>query len=234
MPRRVSLLQLALRGPRKFVSEGPYIRDSTQRFGKRFPCFYCSHILRSEGGRVRHILLMRNCRLTDDKQAEALSPSDVKGDPRQIVVPDTVLDKRTKPEHTSPAKPQDNGPTDARPASPPACTAQPSPPPPLSLSPPSSASTRLEYDANRQVFVEHYPDPRAGAPMSDEIVQPIDLRAYMAKAGNLGNPNYFETLDLLMTTGLNNAGWDAYLKSRLYEGQTPWVNNENMMADLDK
>ncbi|KAG9076239.1 hypothetical protein FRC06_009623, partial [Ceratobasidium sp. 370] len=56
----------------------------------------------------------------------------------------------------------------------------------------------------------------------------------MATAGNLGKPDYFDTADLLLTTGLTNMGRDAHLKSRLYVGQSPWVNNKQLMADVDK
>ncbi|KAG8730067.1 hypothetical protein FRC10_003164 [Ceratobasidium sp. 414] len=226
MPRSTSLLQRTLRGPRKFISEGPYIRDTTQRFGKRFPCFYCSHILRTEGGRVRHILLTRNCRLADEQQTQSLPT--VTGDRGQIHVPDPVLDELTEPERTSPADPECNGCVHSRPSSPPVA---PLPPPP---SPPNGPSAHLEYDTSRQVFVERYPDPRAGAPINDKVVEPIDLNAYMAKAGNLGNPDHFDTGELLMTTGLTNVGRDAHLKSRLYKGKTPWINNKNLIADIDK
>ncbi|KAG8697940.1 hypothetical protein FRC08_006229, partial [Ceratobasidium sp. 394] len=84
-------------------------------------------------------------------------------------------------------------------------------------SPPSlgNPAPRLEYDASRQVYVERFPDPRAGAPINDEAVDPLDLGAYMAGIGNLGKPHHFDTADLLLTTGLTNEGRDAHLQSRL-------------------
>ncbi|KAG8742846.1 hypothetical protein FRC10_000825 [Ceratobasidium sp. 414] len=228
MPRSQSLLQRTLRGPRKFVSEGPYIRDSTQRFGKRFPCFHCLHIARTEGGRVRHILLTRTCRLADDEKSRVESLSDAQGDRRQISVPDPLSDDLTEPEHASPVDPQHDAHVHSRSPSPPILLP---PPPALPLDGPRA---RLEYDSMRQVFVERYPDPCAGAPIDGKVVEPIDLDAYMAKAGNLGNPDYFDTAELLLTTGLTNTGQDAHLKSRLYKGRTPWVNNKKLTADLDK
>ncbi|QRV89045.1 hypothetical protein RhiJN_17063 [Ceratobasidium sp. AG-Ba] len=92
----------------------------------------------------------------------------------------------------------------------------------------------LDYDTVRQVFVEPFPDPRAGAPINDEVVPPLDLAAYMAKVGNLANPDYFDTAKLLMTTGLTNAGRDAHLQSRLYKGQVPWPNNKRLLGDINK
>ncbi|KAG8725762.1 hypothetical protein FRC12_024060 [Ceratobasidium sp. 428] len=106
--------------------------------------------------------------------------------------------------------------------------AQSPPPPPL-----NSTDTTLRYDNKRQVYTERFPDPRAGSPINNRVVEPLDLDAYMAKAGNLGNPDYFDTAELLMTTGLTNAGRDAHLKSRLYVGQTPWINNKKLIADID-
>jgi hypothetical protein len=76
----------------------------------------------------------------------------------------------------------------------------------------------LEYDPKRQVFVEHFPNPHAGAPINEDTVAPINLNTYMANAGNLGNPDYFDTAELLMTTGLTNGGQDTHLKSRLVSG----------------
>ncbi|KAG8696847.1 hypothetical protein FRC08_006903 [Ceratobasidium sp. 394] len=52
--------------------------------------------------------------------------------------------------------------------------------------------------------------------------------------GNLGNPDNFETAELLMTTGLTNKGRDEHLKSRLYQGNTPWKTNKKLIEDIDK
>lgn len=78
----------------------------------------------------------------------------------------------------------------------------------------------LLYDSRRQLFVEPYPDPRAGAPISDQIFKTPNLDAYMANLGNLGNPLHFRTAEVLMTTGLTAAGRDEHLQSPLvrYKG----------------
>ncbi|QRW03803.1 hypothetical protein RhiLY_02802 [Ceratobasidium sp. AG-Ba] len=102
------------------------------------------------------------------------------------------------------------------------------------LSPlPANCADTLRYDEKRQVYVELFPNPFAGAPINDKVVEPLDLSAYMASIGNLGNPDLFDTAELLMTTGLTNMGRDAHLKSRLYKEQTPWVNNK-LIADIDQ
>ncbi|KAG8788550.1 hypothetical protein FRC12_014430 [Ceratobasidium sp. 428] len=225
MPRCKSLLQRTLRGPRKFISEGPYVRDTTHRSGILFPCFYCPRILRSESARNRHILLTKSC-----QQADERGLSNTGENPLRTSVPD--LEPANPPTthlHKSELKAPCEDVTPPRPLSPPP---EPLPPPPQL--PVDNSAIRLEYDAKRRVFVEYFSDPRAGAPINDIVVQPIDLESYMTSTGNLGNPDYFETAELLMTTGLTNTGRDAHLKSRLYVGHTPWVNNKRLIVDIDK
>ncbi|KAG8727009.1 hypothetical protein FRC10_006501, partial [Ceratobasidium sp. 414] len=98
----------------------------------------------------------------------------------------------------------------------------------------SNMQPRLIYDEKEGVYVELFPDPRAGAPINDTIVSPPDVNAYMAAAGNLGNPFHFDTLELLMTTSLTAGGRDEHLQSHLYVGRTPWETNRAMMEDLDQ
>jgi hypothetical protein len=207
MPRSASLLQRALRGQRKFVSEGPYVRDSTQRFGQRFLCFYCPHVSQTEGGRTRHILRTETCHQAYVGQLKAGLQSKAQDDPRITRVPEPELDEPSPPKPSREANPPP-------PVSPPVFP-PPALPPALSL---GTHGVTLEYDAKRQVFVERFPDPRAGAPINDAVVAPLDLQSYMANSGNLGNPDHFDTAELLMTTGLTNGGRDAHLKSRLVSG----------------
>jgi hypothetical protein len=209
MPRSALLIHRALQEQRKFISSGPYVRDSTQRFGILFPCFYCVYISRSEGGRTRHILFSPRCRQAYDKQSKAESLSDAHGDPRMVRVPEPEFNEPDPPRSVRRAKPPTESPVRSRPGSPLVF------PPPAHLPPSPLDNGALEYDEKRQVFVERYPDPRAGAPINDGTTAPIDLEAYMANSGNLGNPDYFDTAELLMTTGLTNGGRDAHLKSRL-------------------
>jgi hypothetical protein len=211
MPRSVSLLHRALRGQRKFISEGPYIRDTTQRFGKLFPCFYCLRVLRTEGGRARHILSTQSCREASNERPRAKSLSDAQRDPRIIRLPEPELDKPTAPAPTRRANSAAKNQVHSHPVSPPVFPPPALPPPLL----PGNRNGTLEYDPKRQVFVERFPDPRAGAPINENTVAPIDLKKYMANAGSLGNPDYFDTAELLMTTSLTNGGRDAHLKSRL-------------------
>ncbi|KAG9082626.1 hypothetical protein FRC06_004918, partial [Ceratobasidium sp. 370] len=92
----------------------------------------------------------------------------------------------------------------------------------------------LIFDENEGDYVEYYPDPCAGAPINDKTVEPLDLDAYMATAGDLGVPFFFNTAELLLTTGLTGEGRDEHLKSEMYEGRTPWKSNKALMDEVDK
>lgn len=64
-------------------------------------------------------------------------------------------------------------------------------------------------------FVEAFPNPLAGSPINDKLAPKFDLRAYIESTGTLSNLDDFATLELLMTTGLTDAGRDRHLKSPL-------------------
>ncbi|KAG8720261.1 hypothetical protein FRC08_000697 [Ceratobasidium sp. 394] len=83
------------------------------------------------------------------------------------------------------------------------------------------------------LYVEDFPDPLAGAPISDERAPELDLDAHMRACGNLGDPKHFETADMLMTTGMTDAAKEWHLRSTLYRGQTPWTNVDHLYLDVD-
>lgn len=103
------------------------------------------------------------------------------------------------------------------------------------------------------VFIEHFPDTNAGAPISNDCTYKLDLHAYMQTTGALMDPDNFEIAELLMTTGLTNGERDRFLKSKLvsaiyfftahqafcslepkYAGRTPWANCQQLLAAIDK
>ncbi|KAG8726549.1 hypothetical protein FRC10_006972, partial [Ceratobasidium sp. 414] len=92
----------------------------------------------------------------------------------------------------------------------------------------------LLFDKKENVFVEHFPDPRAGAPINDKTTPTPNLDEYIAAAGNLGIPRHLDTTELLLTTGLTARGRDEHLQSHLYVGNTPWRDNKALTEDLDK
>ncbi|KAG8720797.1 hypothetical protein FRC08_018133 [Ceratobasidium sp. 394] len=84
------------------------------------------------------------------------------------------------------------------------------------------------------LYVEDFPDPLAGAPISEERIPEPDLGAYMRSCGTLADPWNFEIAEMLLTSRMTDEAKDRHLKSRLYEGQTPWPNVEAMNSDVDK
>ncbi|KAG9092987.1 hypothetical protein FRC06_011717 [Ceratobasidium sp. 370] len=93
---------------------------------------------------------------------------------------------------------------------------------------------RLVFDKKEGVFVEQFPDPHAGVPISDKVAYMPDIGDYMAAVGNLGDPTHFATAELLLTTGLMAAGCTTHLQSHMYVGRTPWKSDKMLMNDLDK
>ncbi|KAG8702241.1 hypothetical protein FRC09_004848 [Ceratobasidium sp. 395] len=229
----MAVAYLALRGPQTLISEGPYLRNAAHRFGPSFPCYYCPYKARSEGGRCRHILLTPSCRRADEEASMDTALRVTEPSEGEKLVAQTVIPDEKTYDGSPNCDPVDFSQDDLirLSQSPPPTPTRPAPPiPPLS----ADDSGPLEYDARRQLFVERFPDPRAGAPIDDRVAEPLDTGAYMATVGNLANPDYFDTAELLMTTGLTNAGRDAHLKSRLYVGQTPWKTNKKLLEDIDK
>ncbi|KAG9094267.1 hypothetical protein FRC06_010996, partial [Ceratobasidium sp. 370] len=86
----------------------------------------------------------------------------------------------------------------------------------------------------RGLYVEDFPDPLAGAPVSNERASAPDMEAYMQSCGRSANPKTFKMLELLMTTGLTDAAKDQHLKSSIYRERAPWPGCEAMLKDVDK
>ncbi|KAG9085036.1 hypothetical protein FRC06_003764 [Ceratobasidium sp. 370] len=65
------------------------------------------------------------------------------------------------------------------------------------------------------LYVEDFPDPLAGAPISEDRAPEPDLDAYMRSCGTLADPWNFEAAELLTTSGMTDTAKDRHLKSRL-------------------
>jgi hypothetical protein len=77
------------------------------------------------------------------------------------------------------------------------------------------ARNRQQRRPKHGFFVEKFPDPSAGEPITEERMAPVDLKAYIRSSGVMANPANLETAELLMTTGLKDSGKDRHLKSHL-------------------
>ncbi|KAG8721715.1 hypothetical protein FRC08_010851 [Ceratobasidium sp. 394] len=133
-------------------------------------------------------------------------------------------------------------------------TAEPTSTPPPATNPPMSAKgpgdSRLKTRSTAQDdtqpvhgwtdpgtgwYVEPFPDPLAGAPISEDLLPPIDLASYMQSCGDMGKPEHFDMVELLLTTGLNDAAKNKHLKSVLYRGSNfPWEDTGRLYTDIDK
>ncbi|QRV81665.1 hypothetical protein RhiJN_09680 [Ceratobasidium sp. AG-Ba] len=95
-------------------------------------------------------------------------------------------------------------------------------------------SSRGWTDPATGYFIEPFPDPSAGEPISDDVLPPIDVEAYMRASGELGQPSHFEMAELLLTSGMSNKDKNRHLKSVLYRGHVPWNNSDKLFDDIDR
>ncbi|KAG9080385.1 hypothetical protein FRC06_006648, partial [Ceratobasidium sp. 370] len=84
------------------------------------------------------------------------------------------------------------------------------------------------------LFVEDFPDPLAGTPVSEEQAPPPHVPSYLRLCGNLAKLWNFDIAEMLMTLGMTDAARERHLKSPVYQGQTPWSGCEAMLKDIDK
>jgi hypothetical protein len=84
----------------------------------------------------------------------------------------------------------------------------------------NGARNRQQRRPKHGFFVEKFPDPSAGEPITEDRMTPVDLKAYIRSSGVMANPANLETAELLMTTGLKDSGKDRHLKSHLVSKST--------------
>ncbi|KAG9093603.1 hypothetical protein FS749_014117 [Ceratobasidium sp. UAMH 11750] len=84
-----------------------------------------------------------------------------------------------------------------------------------------------------KVYIERYPCPTAGEPIS---IVPIEERAPQAypDVGQLANPEAFEIGRLLMRPGVTAKFRNCYLWLKRIRGMMPWKNNRELVKDVDK
>lgn len=75
-------------------------------------------------------------------------------------------------------------------------------------------------------FVEHYPNERAGAPISAEPLDDFDLAAYIGACGPFADPKVFEAAELLVSSNLTNNERTAFLQSEVVSNEQ---NNYNQL-----
>ncbi|KAG8700490.1 hypothetical protein FRC08_004668 [Ceratobasidium sp. 394] len=88
-------------------------------------------------------------------------------------------------------------------------------------------------------FVERFPIPTAGAPISDKKMgrklTKEDLHDYLASCGPLGDQEKFELAELSMTTGLTADGRTRWLNASLLRKRKKiWKNSRALLKDIDR
>lgn len=187
-------------------------------------CHYCPTMLADDSARRQHISNTPGCtaeeRATlqraveaERQRAEASAPADKR--PRATV--EEIPDVDAAPECPAPPTPGPSRPGRSA-AGDASASARVDPEPGPSR--PTRASTighnhpaRPQLRQRGGLYVEAYPDSLAGAPISQDHAPAPDLDAYMQSCGRMGDPENFETAELLMTTGLTDAAKDRHLKS---------------------
>ncbi|KAG8737219.1 hypothetical protein FRC10_008451 [Ceratobasidium sp. 414] len=229
MPRLATLLR-----PLHPFKAGRDDQDSDEQPEALFPCPHCPRLLKSEGDRSRHLTLRASCRREEERLARTeYSFSEELASILEELRLDMGVGGQSEAESEAESKAGADAEAEpgAQPEVEPEARTRPEGCPPVG---PPKARPGLFYNEREGVYVEPFPDPRAGAPINDTVASLPDLDAYMAAAGDLGKPLHFDTLELLMTTGLTAGGRDQHLKSHLYIGRTPWPTNKAMMDNLDK
>lgn len=154
-------------------------------------CPYCGTVLESMVGRSRHVMMKPRCR---EQHLDELRKERRRECERAYQV--------------------------AGPSSQPAGRAN------TGASPGASAGSRGRQTNNRRQrsdhgrtcadpFIEAFPIATAGQPISPHRTQPMNVSSYLASCRNLANPEYFETAELLMTTGLSGKARTRHLKSTI-------------------
>jgi hypothetical protein len=207
MPRSSSIVVRIRqgRGRRVLMSGSPYFYDSAHRVLFHYPCPYCPTVLLTEAGRTRHILWSTKC-----QEAERLRIA-TNGEVQSCVGVDELLEDEGQPISCDPNE-LDVAvePTVDQPETPPLDK-----PSPNSHASPRSNMFMLRFVHDEKIYVKRFPNLHAGAPVSNIVASAPDLHSYLTGTGTLGNPELFETAELLMTTGLTSSGRDRHLKSRL-------------------
>jgi hypothetical protein len=205
-------------------------------------CLYCPKRLESEAARSKHLATSQTCKALVEKTAEAArqrrAEGRERGEPLDLLAQARACTQANPPCPEELRKRQrlngiDDAPTDQQtsttqepPQSSPPVTDQPFsktvPPPVAGTSTPEPADKQGAAAGNRNWidpatgwYIEPYFDPLAGAPISDEVLPPIVLEVYMHSCGDMGKPDSFEMAELLLTTGLTDAGKNRHLQSVL-------------------
>jgi hypothetical protein len=174
------------------LAEGQFhLRDPDSTYeDDRTICPYCQRQMKSSANRSRHIMLRPECRERHMAKLKAMRAREC-----ERAYKTAGPSKPRSPQGTSGAgpstEPQDNS------------------------GPRYNDPRRWGDDGRtcREPYVEHFPFRGAGEPISRSRHYPQNLGAYIASCGNMANRDWFETAEVLMTTGLSGKARTRHLKT---------------------
>jgi hypothetical protein len=224
------------------ASSSVEVPESTPQHTYPSRCVYCPKRLDSEAARSKHLATSRACVALVKKAEEAARLKRVegreRGEPLDLRAQARACTQASPPHPEEPRKrPRLDG-NDTAPTNQQTSTAQEQPqslppvtsrplseavPPPRAVASASgptknkggAAGCRNWVDPATGWYIEPFPNPLAGAPITDDVLPPIDLEIYMRSCGEMGKPDSFEMAELLLTTGLTDAGKNRHLQSVL-------------------
>ncbi|KAG8715551.1 hypothetical protein FRC08_010465 [Ceratobasidium sp. 394] len=84
-------------------------------------------------------------------------------------------------------------------------------------------------------FVEHYPVPTVGTPIRQVTAEELRKRQQdHTDVGPFTDEELFELVEVVLTSGMSGRKRDRFLKLNRMNGVTPWNNNREMLADIDR
>ncbi|KAG8782551.1 hypothetical protein FRC12_020675 [Ceratobasidium sp. 428] len=186
----------------------------------RITCRYCGNEFDSQPSRDRHISLS-TCYVKHEywlsgKAGQKRRCEYEEDSPETHVMDRPPPTKQTRVDETASAAAGPSQHPDA------VCDPDLAPAPDPNPNPTSTSDTHPNIHADGEepkgytrdgIFVEPYPVSSAGAPIGTRNIDKDDLRAYLESCGSLGDPELFDTAQVMMTTGLSGRGRTRHLKA---------------------
>ncbi|KAG8784203.1 hypothetical protein FRC12_018893 [Ceratobasidium sp. 428] len=233
----------AMRAPRLSEANGTQPSDVSRR-----TCRYCGKEFKSQEARDCHITVQRFCHAKHEdwisgragqkrrREYEVDSPIEhVMDSPppaKQVRLDETAQPVAGPSRHPDAI-------ADPTPTPDPASGTAPDPYPDPDPTAPVDGGKPRGYTKDG-VYIEPFPVRTAGAPISTKRKNDnTDLRDYLASCGALGDPELFETAEVMMTTGLSGKARTRHLKSPAYrawkgKGKAVWPNNDALLRDINR
>ncbi|KAG8783414.1 hypothetical protein FRC12_019746 [Ceratobasidium sp. 428] len=233
----------AMRAPRLSEANGAEPSDVSRR-----TCRYCGKEFKSQEARDCHITVQRFCHAKHEDWISGRAGQKRRREYEANSLEEHVMDS---PPPAKQVRLDASAQPVAGPSRHPDAIADPTPAPdPASATAPDpypdpDPTARVDGEKPRGytkdgVYIEPFTVRTAGAPISNKRkTDETDLRNYLASCGALGDPELFETAQVMMTTGLSGKARSRHLKSPAYrawkgKGKAVWPNNDALLRDIKR